>query len=169
MLKEKIVDCGRDLMHWGRNLVTDFRGLIAANRTRIKVLKSRRDLDGLKEFRKACANYAKTLNTQEIYWQQQAKQYWFEDGDSNTKFFHAYASKRRQNNKIRKLKGPDGDWHYTDGDSGDFMKKYFDDLFTSSQRETTSVTGWVHLKVTLEQKIELMSPLNAFEIKNALF
>ena len=31
------------------------------------------------------------------------------------------------------------------------------------------MTSWVQLKVTLEQNIELMSPFNAIEIKNALF
>ena len=85
--------------------MTDFKGRMAANHTKIKVLKSRRDMDGLEEFRKACVNYEKTLKRQEIYWQQQATQYWLKDGDYNTKFVHAYASKRRQKNKLVKPKG----------------------------------------------------------------
>ena len=135
----KIVDCGRDLMHWGLHLVNDFRGRIAANHTRIKFLKSRRDRAGLEEFLIACAYYATTLKQQEIYWQQRAKQFWLKDGDSNTKSFHAYASKRRQKNKIIKLQGPDGEWHYRYGDLGDFMQQYFKDLFTSTQGETASM------------------------------
>ncbi|XP_020700283.1 uncharacterized protein LOC110112410 [Dendrobium catenatum] len=38
------------------------------------------------------------------WWKQRAKVKWLVDGDNNSKFFHAYASARRNSNKIIKIK-----------------------------------------------------------------
>ncbi|KAL0911907.1 hypothetical protein M5K25_017843 [Dendrobium thyrsiflorum] len=45
------------------------------------------------------------LNT---WWRQRAKVKWLVDGDSNSKFFHAYANARRNSNWISRVKGTDG-------------------------------------------------------------
>ncbi|XP_020693670.1 uncharacterized protein LOC110107682 [Dendrobium catenatum] len=45
------------------------------------------------------------LNT---WWKQRAKVKWMEDGDNNSKFFHAFSSARRSLNKIVKIKDNDG-------------------------------------------------------------
>jgi len=38
-----------------------------------------------------------------VYWRQRAKQYWMEDGDLNTKFYHRVANSRRKLNAIENI------------------------------------------------------------------
>ncbi|KAI0499491.1 hypothetical protein KFK09_017695 [Dendrobium nobile] len=42
------------------------------------------------------------------WWRQRAKIQWIKDGDSNSKFFHAYASARKNSNWIKQIKNDDG-------------------------------------------------------------
>lgn len=46
----------------------------------------------------------KLLPQKEIYWKQRAKTRWSNEGDNNTKFFHAYATNRKRRNCIQSLK-----------------------------------------------------------------
>jgi hypothetical protein len=43
-----------------------------------------------------------------VHWKQRAHTAWLLKGDRNTKFFHAYASKRRMKNTIKNLKDEEG-------------------------------------------------------------
>lgn len=40
---------------------------------------------------------------EEVYWKQRAKLFWLKNGDANTKFFHAQATRRKKLNNIRFL------------------------------------------------------------------
>ncbi|GLT47332.1 hypothetical protein SLA2020_210370 [Shorea laevis] len=46
----------------------------------------------------------------EAYWFQRARTNWIQFGDKNSKFFHAIASRRRQNNYIFQLKDEHKNW-----------------------------------------------------------
>ena len=60
-LIEKIGICSKAITNWGCHIVIDFQGQIAANRTKIRGLKGKRDAVGLEEFRKVIAEYSKLL------------------------------------------------------------------------------------------------------------
>lgn len=45
---------------------------------------------------------------EELYWKQREKIFWLEEGDMNSKFFHAAASSRKEVNHVEKLKYEDG-------------------------------------------------------------
>lgn len=45
------------------------------------------------------------LDSEETLWHQRSKIHWYREGDRNTKFFHALASKRRKKNTILSLWG----------------------------------------------------------------
>ena len=51
---------------------------------------------------------AKLLEDEELYWKQRAKAFWLENGDLNTKFFHAQASGHKAPNKVSSLVDDDG-------------------------------------------------------------
>jgi hypothetical protein len=48
------------------------------------------------------------LEQDDIKWKQRAKQIWYQSGDRNTPFFHAWASHRRKINQIRVIKNEEG-------------------------------------------------------------
>ena len=50
----------------------------------------------------------KLLEDEELYWKQRAKNFWLENGDLNTKFFHAQASGHKAPNKVSSLVDDDG-------------------------------------------------------------
>jgi hypothetical protein len=43
------------------------------------------------------------LEMEELYWKQRAKCNWFQHGDRNTKFFHAWATERKRRNHIERI------------------------------------------------------------------
>ncbi|XP_028549317.1 uncharacterized protein LOC114579317 [Dendrobium catenatum] len=49
-----------------------------------------------------------TMARLNMWWKQRAKVKWLSEGDGNSKFFHTYASARRNANKIIKIKDEDG-------------------------------------------------------------
>ena len=51
---------------------------------------------------------AKLLEDEELYWKQRAKAFWLENGDLNTKFFHAQASGLKAANKVSSLVDDNG-------------------------------------------------------------
>ncbi|KAL8122746.1 hypothetical protein AgCh_010940 [Apium graveolens] len=57
--------------------------------------------------------FLKLLEKQEEYWKQRAKQFSLREGDKNTRFFHKFASTRKRNNQIKRLKDDNGEWKET--------------------------------------------------------
>lgn len=79
-------------------------------RTVMRRNRARRDRDGIHIYDEARWEFLKLLEHQEVYWKQRSIQFWLREGDHNTKFFHKYATGRKKNNKITKLKDKNGDW-----------------------------------------------------------
>ncbi|KAL0390870.1 UNVERIFIED_CONTAM: hypothetical protein Scaly_0444100 [Sesamum calycinum] len=56
------------------------------------------------------AELSKLILQEETFWKQRSKDLWLKEGDRNSSFFHAKASRRHQMNSIRKLRNPD-EWN----------------------------------------------------------
>lgn len=50
------------------------------------------------------------LLREEIYWKDKSMEYWINDGDFNTKYFHASVKAKRSMNKINCIKDSQGRW-----------------------------------------------------------
>lgn len=68
------------------------------------MLADRIDEDNIKSYFVERDRLNALLIHEEVYWKQCAKVNWLTEGDSNSKFFHAYASARRKSNFIDHLK-----------------------------------------------------------------
>lgn len=70
---------------------------------------------------------------EEVYWKQRAKSFWLMEGDSNTKFFHTYATARKKCNKISKLINEDGEAVTDQAGMAEVVRNYFVNLFSQSE------------------------------------
>lgn len=73
---------------------------------------------------------------EEEYWRQRAKMFWLEEGNTNSKFFHASTSTRKKINHISYLKIEDGDMVTTEQGMPAVIKDYFLNIFASSNSDT---------------------------------
>lgn len=55
----------------------------------------------------------KILEAQEVTWRLKSRVLWLKEGDKNTKFFHRFANKRREENTIWEIKDEEGNTHST--------------------------------------------------------
>ncbi|XP_020684353.2 uncharacterized protein LOC110100971 [Dendrobium catenatum] len=69
-----------------------------------------------------------TLARLNDWWKQRSNVKWLVDGDSNSKFFHAYASARRNSNRIIKIKNEYGEVVEEQEQIEDSFLKYFEEV-----------------------------------------
>ncbi|KAK6145175.1 hypothetical protein DH2020_021995 [Rehmannia glutinosa] len=72
------------------------------------------------------------LALHEIKWKQRAKQHWFREKDRNSKFFHAFATARKEVNTISSLCDDQGVAHTDHGKIEQIIGDYFVDIFATS-------------------------------------
>lgn len=76
---------------------------------------------------------------EEIFWRQRGKNQWAKEGDRNTRFFHAKASKRKRNNSISGLFNGVGIWTEDMGEVEGIIQEYFGSLFQSSNPDSAVI------------------------------
>ncbi|XP_074323748.1 uncharacterized protein LOC141660660 [Apium graveolens] len=132
---EKIRICGVRLQEWGGGINTKYKLQLQECRRLLRKLRSRRDMGGIHQYNEVRSEYLKLLERQEVYWKQRAKQHWLREGDKNTRIFHRFASVRRKNNRIERIKDADGNWQETSEAIQRVIEGYFMDLFASSNAD----------------------------------
>lgn len=71
--------------------------------------------------------------SKEEYWNRKSRVIWLQEGEKNTKFFHAVTSERRKRNIIEMLRNEDGTECRGEAKIEKEIASYFENLFTSSQ------------------------------------
>jgi hypothetical protein len=110
------------------------------------------------------------LEMEDIWWKQRAKRTWYQHGDRNTQFFHAWATQRRMMNRLHKVQDEEGAWWSEQEDMGAAFSQYFQNLFTSKGsvglEECIKV---VPTRVTPPKNEELLREFTDDEVDRALF
>ncbi|XP_074354363.1 uncharacterized protein LOC141693242 [Apium graveolens] len=166
---DKVEYCCLKLEEWGGGRMQEVRKQIQECRRIMRQFRSRRDSSGVRKYDEARWEFLKLLEQQEVYWKQRSKQFWLREGDKNTKFFHKYATGRRKNNQIKKLKDKNGVW--TDSKEGiqQVVTEYFMELFTTASMGDSLTDREEVNQVTIEQNQKLRMPITDVEVKNAVF
>nr|XP_009786204.1 PREDICTED: uncharacterized protein LOC104234350 [Nicotiana sylvestris] len=88
------------------------------------------DVEDLRpQVHKAQAEHTKWLKCEESILKQRANIKWIEEGDSNTKYFHAIINERRRRTSIHRIQRSDGQWINGEEDIAREAVKYFSAMF----------------------------------------
>lgn len=93
---------------WGREITVNFGGRIKKCKELLKQFRGGRVAYSINQYMEAKKQLGLIYNQREIFWRQRSKQLWLQAGDQNSKYFHQFASKRRRNNQIHRLKDEEG-------------------------------------------------------------
>lgn len=166
---DRINHCGEAVGKWGNDYARKFQSRIKDSKLRMGLFRNRHDPHGLRGFIEAQKEYLYLLEQQNSYWKQRAKEFWLQGGDTNSRFFHNSVNHRRRNNRIVKLRGPEGDWVTDKSELGNMMVSYFQKLFTSTPGIMTNVLDCVEKSITDDQNAMLNQRVNREEVRAALF
>lgn len=164
----KLLHLSEFMGKWGKEFFNKFREKI---RKQKEVISMYEDCANEERTRKYFAEKSKLdglLVHEEIYWKQRAKSFWLLDGDSNSKFFHAFATTRKKLNHVTKLKNEDGETLVCHEAMCQVVKEYFLKLFDHDGREEEVNEGMIEVVITEEHNRELEAEFTMEEFTDAI-
>ena len=135
---------------------------------RVEQLQSSTDESQVTEFFNEKRRLAKLQEDEELYWKQRAKAFWLENGDLNTKFFHAQASGRKTANKVSSLIDDNGIVQSDLSTMGSIALSYFRNLFSSGLPNFDGLEISLTDVVSLEENQSLVAPFSKEEFTKAI-
>ncbi|XP_074323958.1 uncharacterized protein LOC141660875 [Apium graveolens] len=168
-IMEKIKYCTMKLQEWGGGQLKELGVQIKQSKGRLHRLRSRRDMYGVRQYNEERDKYLRLLEKREIYWSQRAKQFWLKHGDQNSRFFHSFATGRRQQNQLKGLRNKDGEWKDDETEMQNIVVDYFTGLFKATPDIESLTEREAVMHVTEGQNEELIKPILREEVKEAIF
>lgn len=171
-MMSKIAACRKDISYWKRQTKPNSAKRIQELHFRIDQATRQTPV-----CQRALSQLRHELNqeylNEEIFWQQKSRQSWLQNGDRNTKYFHAATKNRRAQNRIKNLlDDAEKEWH-ADSDLGRVAEAYFKLLFTSEDvgiqidKERIMANGQQFLSQV--QNDNLTRPVSGEEVRKAVF
>ena len=114
------------------------------------------------------SHLTKLLEDEELYWKQRAKAFWLENGDLNTKFFHAQALGRKAANKVSSLVDVNSIVQSDLSTMGAIALSYFRNLFSSGLPNFNGLEISLTDVVSLEENESLVAPFSKEEFTKAI-
>ena len=103
-----------------------------------------------------------------MYWKQGAKAFWLENGDLNTKFFHAQALGRKATNEVSSLVDVNGIVQSDLSTMGSIALSYFRYLFSSGLPNFDGLEISLTDVVSLEENESLVAPFSKEEFTKVI-
>ncbi|XP_060211853.1 uncharacterized protein LOC132639425 [Lycium barbarum] len=116
------------------------------------------------------AEMTRLLSIEEEFWKQKAGMAWFQDGDKNSKFFHAHVDSKSKRLQLRRIQYANGQWLEIDAEIAEEAIRFYQAQF----HETTPPTQFDILEhiprlVSQEQNAALVDGTTKKEVKCAVF
>jgi len=125
-LMQKIKSTSNHLKDWS---VANFGHVNSQIKSKRKILeklwKKPRNDAREEKIRMVSSELDELLHREEIMWRQRSRVSWLKEGDKNTKYFHKKASWRQSKNRIKRIRGLNGNWT----DDPEEIKSHTNDFF----------------------------------------
>ncbi|XP_060200436.1 uncharacterized protein LOC132628686 [Lycium barbarum] len=107
---------------------------------------------------------------EEKFWRQKAGMQWFQDGDRNTKFFHAHVNGKRRKLQLQRIQYHTGTWLDTEEEIAQEAIRFLFDQFKEENIPTDfSMLDKIPKMVIEEQNQQLYEMPDEAEVKRAVF
>lgn len=107
--------CQNRLKGWNRQKHGNSAKKVETKTKQLTLLQQGERPEDQEEIKKLQVEIDQLLEHEDIKWKQRAKQHWYQKGDRNTPFFHAWASHRRMINFIKRVCDDEGqEWTQPD-------------------------------------------------------
>ncbi|XP_010445291.1 PREDICTED: uncharacterized protein LOC104727934 [Camelina sativa] len=94
---------------------------------------------------------------EETHWKLKSRNKWLNEGDRNTKYFHASSKARKSRNRIKSILDDNGIEHFRDNVIGKVAEAYFQKLFTATpSTDFDSIISDISPRVTPEINSDLL-------------
>ncbi|XP_019242574.1 PREDICTED: uncharacterized protein LOC109222709 [Nicotiana attenuata] len=114
MFNQKLKKLKRALSGWSKSTYGDIFQKIASLEEVVLVHEDEFErnptVQSRQRLQKVQADLIKYLALEEEFWKQKAGMNWFQDGDRNTKFFHAQVNGRRKRLQLKRIQNSEGIW-----------------------------------------------------------
>ncbi|XP_060190710.1 uncharacterized protein LOC132619973 [Lycium barbarum] len=165
---------GRALSKWSRDTYGDIFKQIATLEEVVQVHEQEFEQNptGLNRERlqRVQADLIRFYAIEEKFWRQKAGMLWFQDGDRNTKFFHAHVNGKRTKLQLQRIQDHTGTWLDTEEEIAQEAIRFFSDQFKEENIPTDfSMLDKIPKMVTEEQNQQLYEMPDEAEVKRAVF
>lgn len=175
MFAAKLKRLKATLIAWNRDHFGNVFKKVVEVENKLKEVEIKAETDSsnqtIEEFNSAKLNLNQILDCEEKFWRQRAKVKWLNEGDRNTKKFHASASVKRKRSKIFRIKNSNGDWVIEQNDIVAAGVAFFKDQFSSTHQhfDFPLVQRLIPKLITDNQDGTVAAVPNEEEIKSAVF
>jgi hypothetical protein len=159
-----------DLTRWSRDVVGDLENRIKKTRDELETcMLASISKEKVEEETRLRCQLEHLEEMKNIKWRQRAHAWWLKERDRNTHYFHSFASARKKNNRIKKLRREDGMEVEEGGELTNYILSYFQDLFSAQGGDRIAeLLAVVQPCVTPVMNECLIAEFTAMEVKAAL-
>ncbi|XP_062028650.1 uncharacterized protein LOC133744575 [Rosa rugosa] len=169
-LVTKLNKCAEELSRWNRNVIGHVPKKIAA--LKVSLQKYPIDVQNAEDrTQRALIKYEleKFAEFEEVMWKQKSRIDWLQEGDKNTKFFHAYAKGRGKQNKVTGIFDEHGMWCEDLQEVQDAFVSYFSNLYTTEGCANLDlILDKIPRRVSDEVNVKLLKKFERWEIEFSL-
>jgi hypothetical protein len=167
--QEKLENCQQELSRWSSKKFGRSEVKLKEKKKLLAVLQQQECPKNLEAIKKIQGDIDILLEQEDRRWKQRAKQHWYQHGDRNTKFFHAWTQHRKKINTIWKIEDEHGCVWKEKADIHRAFVQYYTKLFTTEESVgVVKCLSGIEQRVTNDMNTQLLKEFTANEISVAL-